>query len=737
MRFLRLAAAVLAASVPAAAAPAPAPGPGIAQARAAVARLPLRFEANLGQWNPAVRYVGHADNYSVILTRGGASLSFGGSQRVDIALEGSNAAAGIVPEGRAPLTTNYFVGARKNWRSDAPNYSRIVYRGAYPGIDAAYYGEGGRLEYDFEIAPNADPSVIRMKFQGAGRLTVTPGGDLVIGAYGREITQKRPVAFQRNSRGERTPVEAEYIALGDGTLGFRLGGYDRRLPLTIDPLLVYSSYWGGLGSDDIKAVKVDAAGRLYAVGSIANSDLTASDDAYLAANAADTDINLVNGGTNDLFVMVLNARPSGAFALVYLSYLGGTGADTATAVDLDSSGNLYIVGDTRSTDFPMVGSSVQSAPSSTTAKNVFVAEFNPAIPGTAALLYSTYLGGTLYGTTAADNTSHGIAVDKDGMIYVIGSTTADDFPVTANAFQAVRWGPRDAFLCKIDPANSSLAYSTYLGGEEPDEGWAIAVAPSGLVYFGISTASTQFPLAAGSYSIAMFGAKDIVVGVMDMTLSGDDSLVYDTYLGGSQLDEVRKITFDQSGRMLITGFTFSPDFPVTGLAVQTQLTGESDAFLTIIDPSKPEHLIVYSTYLGGSAGDVGYDVVADAAGVAYVTGYTYSKNFPTTVDALQRDYRDGAEAFVAKIDPKLPTWSGLLYSTYIGDAGIHVPTSLALGSDGSVYVGGYTTVGMPAVGDAARLFGGGHTDGFVFALSNLAGTPIRSTRQSIPHAPRF
>src|SRR5207249_2480031 len=190
------------------------------------------------------------------------------------------------------------------------------------------------------------------------------------------------------------------------------------------------------------------------------------------------------------------------------------------------------------------------------------------------------------------------------------------------------WGPQDAFLSKIDPNSSALAYSSYLGGELDDEGRSIAVDTNGLVYFAATTDSTEFPMAGRSNRQKLAGGIDIILGVMDMTKSVEPSLVYATYFGGSAVEEVRKIALDSKGRLMLTGYTLSPDFPVTPDAVQSAQAGNGDVFVSVVDLNDVEGFLVYSTYLGGSQGEVAYDLAGDMAGNIYVTGYTLSPDFP-------------------------------------------------------------------------------------------------------------
>jgi len=675
--------------------------------------LPLRFEANLGQWNPAVRYAAHAPQFSLLFTAAGPSLDFGGKRRVDMALDHSNRAPEIEALGRLAGQTNYFVGSRERWRTGVPLYSRVRYRGVYPGIDVDYYGSDGHLEYDFLLEPGADPGLIRLRFQGAQRSIVTPQGDLLVECAGGQLVQKRPFIYQQDPRGGRRQIQGRYVPLPDGAVGLRLDRYDRSRALVIDPLLVYASYFGGTAQDQISSIIEDSQGFLYAVGWTDTSDLAATEDGYSQANAAT--------GAADLFIMVLDTSAAGNFSVQYLSYLGGAGDDTPSDMVMDANGDLFIAGGTTSSNFPMVGTSILTTPPSTTS-NVFAVEFNPFLAGSDSLIYSTYFGGS------GDNSASGIAIDQIGQMYIIGSTTSTDLPVSDGAYAGVLSGTQDAFLCVIDPSSTSPAYSTYLGGSGVDTGESIAVDVNGFLYFAVSTDSTDFPLSIAPYRNTLTGVENIVVGIVDPTQSGPNSLVYDTYFGGSDLDEVRKLAFDAHGRLLLTGFTLSPDFPITQDAVQNKLAGNGDVFVSIVDPLHPGAFLVYSTYLGGSQGDVAYDIAGDTTGSIYIAGYTLSPDFPVTSDAPQPLWGGGTDLFVAKLKPGTPGPAGLQFSTYLGGLGLRTATSLTLGVDGTLYVGGYSYLGLPSAGSSANIYGGGVTDGFILALSQVGGQPLATSR---------
>jgi hypothetical protein len=662
------------------------------QAATILGRLPLRFEQNQGQWTGDVRYAAHAGAYTLQLHPRGSSLTLDG-HTVEMSLLGARRAAKI--EGLEPVATrtDYYMGARDRWRTNVPTFSRVRYNGVYPGVDVVYYGNRSQLEYDFVLGPGADPRSIRMRFRGADSIRIAANGDLVVDG----MVQKRPLIYQD---GPRREIAGEYVLLGRNTVGVKVGDYDRSRPLVIDPVLTYLSYLGGSSTDRINCAKV-VGNRLFIAGQTANADLSATGSAYAATS----------GGFADIFVAVIDITPGAGFPVTYFTYLGGSNNDYPLAMDVDAKGVIYLGGATSSTNFPLGG----AVPQTTGAANSvdgFVLQLYPDVGGTDALLFSTYLGGA-----SGDDQVNGIAIGPDGMAYVIGTTKASDFPVTADAYQGSQWGPSDAFIARLDPVAGKIVYSTYLGGEGNDDGRAILVDPKGLVYFAGSTLSDNFPMAGFQVFGARIGAQDGVAGVMDLTKAADKGLIYSTFFGGTGNDEVRAMSFDANGRIILAGYTLSTDMQVTPDAMQNRNGGNGDAFVAVLDPALPfARGLVYATYFGGSHGEVAYGVAGDKAGNIYLTGYTLSSDLPVAGSVPQADWGAGIDVFVASIKPGVIGRGALNYSTYLGGSGTYVPTALALGADGSVYVTGYGNSGLPMTENANQGPAGGVSDGFIAVL---------------------
>ncbi|HYB91873.1 MAG TPA: SBBP repeat-containing protein [Candidatus Binataceae bacterium] len=409
--------------------------------------------------------------------------------------------------------------------------------------------------------------------------------------------------------------------------------------------LLYSSYLGGsggsYGGDEGYDIAVDSAGNAYVAGQ------TESDN-FPTLNGYQENCPSASGpfGCWAAFVAKLDPSAPGASSLVYSTYLGGGGADSAAAIAVDSSGNVYVTGYAESANFPTLDAYQKTLNGSA---NAFVAELNPSVSGAASLLYSTYLGGSY------QDYGFGIAVDSSGKAYVTGQAGSGDFP-TLHAFQKTLKGTQNAFVAKIDPTKSkaaSLLYSTYLGGSGSDYGDGIAVDSSGNAYVTGSAGSTNFPT-LNAYQSKTGGKTDAFVAKLDPSLSGGASLLYSTYLGGSTQDYGDGIAVDSSGNAYVTGSTQSANFPTLN-AYQSTLKGSRNAFVAELNPSASGAAsLLYSTYLGGSGSDYGYGIAVDSSGNAYVTGVTGSADFPT-LNAYQNTLKGDQNAFIAKLSPASPT----------------------------------------------------------------------------------
>jgi hypothetical protein len=704
---------------------------------AAYGQLPLAFETNEGQSDPRVKFLCRGAGYGLFLTGSDTVLALTRAVPKDKAAVGKGikgtigmstkhtftdvlrfkllgAKARTQVTGLQPLpgNSNYFIGNDpKKWRTNVPQYAKVKSGQVYPGIDMVYYGRQGQLEYDFQIAPGADPKDIQFTVEGARKASLNASGDLVLQTPGGDVIEHAPIIYQEVD-GKRKTIRGSYevrrLARTNSKteetfeVSFRMASYDRGRPVVIDPSLTYSTYFGGSGSDYATGIAVDASGNVYITGR------TSSPDFPITPGAAQASL----GGTNgNVFVTELNLQLSGSASLVYSIYLGGSGGDQGNGIAVDGSCCVYVTGRTNSTNFPVTAGAYEGSLHGMYG-SAFVTKLDPNLSGSASLVYSTYLGGS-----GGGDQGNGIAVDGSGNAYVTGLTDSTNFPVTAGAYKdslGETWMNVNAFVTKLNPnlsGSASLVYSTYLGGSGGgligDQGNGIAVDGSGNAYVTGWTTSWNFPITPGAYQVSLGGTYgNAFVTKLDPNLSGSSSLVYSTYLGGSgnlflEGDQGNGIAVDGSGNAYVTGWTTSWNFPTSPGAYQTfrgKLFG--NAFVAELNPNiSGSGSLVYSTYLGGYgsipfSSDVGNGVAVDGSGNAYITGQTSSPNFPTTADAFHTSPggSGAANAFVTELNPSLSGSAALLYSTYLGGSGSadggDSGNGIALDGSGNVYVVG-------------------------------------------------
>jgi hypothetical protein len=539
----------------------------------------------------------------------------------------------------------------------------------YSGIDLVYYGNQRQLEYDFVVAPGANPHHIAFDVSGATQIHKDAHGDLLFKVGDAEMRWHKPVVYQEKD-GKRLKVAAQYAITNNGRVAFELAKYDSSRTLYIDPL-IYSTYLGGSDGDYGSAIAVDKSGNAYITGSTSSADFPTKNPAQPA---------IAGGG--DVFVTKINAAGT---ALVYSTYLGGSDEDYCNGIAVDSAGNAYVTGVTRSVDFP-TKNPVQSANAGN--EDVFVAKINAA---GSALLYSTYLGGS-----GVDKAT-GVVIDSAGNAYITGYTLSTDFP-TANAIQPTSAGQSDAFVTKINATGSALLYSTYLGGSDSDWGQGIAVDSASNAYVIGSTSSTNFPT-VNPIQPALAGFENAFVAKFN---TAGSALVYSTYYGGPLDDAGNAIAADAAGNAYITGATymypcsfyncFHYDFvnkvnatgsafvykassglsygsgsgivvgPAGSVYVVGQRGGNSDYpnYRTYVEKFSPSGTVIDSlTYLGGNNHGVAegnyvlaQGIAKDSAGYAYIAGWTTATNFPTK-NPLQPANAGGLDAFISKVDVRI------------------------------------------------------------------------------------
>ena len=655
--------------------------------------LPIRFEPS-----GASGFRSQGGHQTIDLTAGGVTI-YGPSGSIRMIFPGSGAVPPMADDSH-PSAANYFLGSNPaSWRTNVSAYYRICYRNLYPGIDLVFYGNAGRIEYDFAVRPGADPSRIRIALEGAGHIALTEQGDLAIAGAGAEIAFLKPSLYQDSTNGRRA-VAGSYRLTG-GNVRFQVGVYDRRLPLVIDPALTYATFFGGASGEIAYAVATDASGNVYIAGS------TSSENLPTTAGAISSQFG---GGAFDSFV----AKFSAAGALVYSTYLGGSADEQAYGLAVDSQGNAYVTGSTNSPNFPVTQGAYSRSLSGS--PNVFVVKLNPA--GT-SLLYSSYFGGS------GSDTGYGIAVDGSGYAFITGSTSSTNFPVSAGAYRTTySGGSSDAFVSALTTSGSSLLYSTYLGGSNQDQTYAIALDANGDAYVAGETLSVDFPNIPGLIQAAENGSYDGFVTALNPT---GTALIYSTLLGGTLDDYACGIAVDSSGNAYATGYTGSANFPHTSGVLQPANAGGYDAFVTKINPSGSA--LVYSTYLGGSGDDYALPIAVDSGGNAYITGDTTSRNFPVTGNAVQPGALSGYAAFVAVLNSG---GSALSYGTYLGGSVSQTGWGIALTpAQGFVAVGYTASADFPVTANAFQGALAGATNAFVATFSSLTLPALTITESPV------
>ncbi len=644
-------------------------------------RLPTLFEPNQGQAVQGVRFISHGPGYILYLTSDAAEFRFQDSV-ARLRWIGANPEPAITGEDRQGALSNYFLGNdRRNWRANVPNDAKVRYTNLYPGIDLVFYGSEGRLEYDWVVTPGADPGAIRLRWEGAGDVQFSKEGDVVLNGGGVRIRQKTPAVYQDFS-GVRRDVTGRYACKGKNEVGIELASYDRSKTLVIDPVLAFSTYFGGTGTagnpgeesfrDSPGGMVVDAAGNVYITGTTNSADFPTRNPLQASWR-----------GFSDAFV----AKFSPAGSLLYSTYLGGSGFDFGLGIAVDATGALYISGRTESQDFPTVNP-FQPAPASNA--DAFVAKLNPS---GSALLYSTYLGGS-DGRTGAGS----VAVDPAGNIFVAGSTSSPNLPAKTGVQLRYGGGNIDVFVAELNASGSTLVYLTYLGGSGADSEVGMTIDAAGNVYVVGNTDSTDFPATPGAFQTASGGSR---IGIpwdafFARIGAGGRTLAYATYLGSSGFDEGNGIALDSAGNVYVMGRVGASDFSVKG----GQCLGGT--FLTKFRAG--DSAVVYSLCPPGIG--MGQSVAVDSAGDLYIAGAANNiggtvLDVVNPVQAIKDGGRctdPGPPCFDASLVKLSGTDGRVLFATFLGGSGNDFATNVAVDGSGNAHVLGRNgSINFPTV----------------------------------------
>ena len=735
-------------------------------------KLPLSFEANVGQTSPDVKFLSRGRGYTLFLTDSQATLKLTSQQTADAEAQTAILSLKLLKarprlEGQELLEgkVNYLIGKdQKKWHSNISTYRKIVYRNAWSGIDMIWHGTQNELEYDFVVSPGADPSKIRFALKGAQNLHIDQGGNLVAKTSAGEFVQKAPTIYQETAEGRRM-IAGNFVLKGTDEIGFEISEYDPVKPLVIDPVLAYSTYFGGAASDEALGVAVDTAGQAYVVGRTF-ADLSFPIDNAVQATAKGTVAfvaKLNATGSNFLYSTFLgndsefNAPETGNCHIGNNVVICGT---EAHAVAVGTGGEAIVTGavinENNDSTFPVTENAFQNkgvgcvggCEHEVRIIDAFVTMLKPDGSG---LIYSTFFGGSAImldpGSIRGADIGKSVAVDSANRIYVAGFTASNDLP-TKNAFQWLNHSSgdgTDAFVAVFDPrqtrGNNTLLYSSYLGGNRDDQGLGIAVDNARNAYVVGSSASDNLKTKSPS-SLAPLqdsfqgGGFDGFVAKIGTTSSGESSLTYLTYFGGDINDRVESIAVDSAQRAYITGASnSSPDrFPLKNAFDSNQTNGE--AFIAKVNADGTA--LFYCSFLGGANGNTSEDgeeglgIAIDTGGNAYVTGRTTANTtFPVGPVAPVFSGANAGTAFIAKIGATVSTTTPakLLYSTTFGGRTARAE-AIALDLKGNVYLAGTSAGDLPTTPGAFQPKPPGQLDGFVAKFSTTFNDTIGVFRPS-------
>jgi hypothetical protein len=640
-----------------------------AAAKQMMAQMPIAFEAL-----PDGRFLAKSMGHSVLLDSQSAVWRMHGGSNIQMEFRNANKSAPRHGVDRLKARVDRYIGNDKSkWRTNIPTFQKVAYDSVYPGVDLVFYGKGGKMEHDFIVAPHADPKQIQLAFAGASKMQLDGQGNLNLesGSSPDHLELTKPIAYQTLANGTRSEVDVKFTASADHSVSFDLGHYDADRPLVIDPVVLYSTYYGGSGEDEFVALAADLnSDSVWIVGSTDSSDIITNGGGLNGTQAT---------AGRDILVAQFVGAGSGQLTIAYSSTMGGTLDDEPTAIGVAPNGFVYIVGSTGSVDFPSVN------PFNSTFQGLsdgFIVGIDPTQLQTpaSAIIYATFLGGT------ATDWITCMTFDQNSILYVGGYTLSLDFPTSAGAILAGNRGGYDPFAAQIDPTagSSGLLYSTTYGGSSTDEGTGIAVDNNGIIYLSGWTDSSDFPVSApitgGNVPFqSNAGQADGFLVAIDPTQSGVAGIVWCTYFGGSDWDQPNAMQFAPNGQLIIAGYTASTDFPMVGNSLQPRNAGGYDMFITAWDfTQKPSQWLVYSTYLGSSDDDVLNGMSIDPQGRINLIGYTSPASyvpgpnavpFPTTANAVQPVSGGLEEAIIARIDLTQPGAQALTFSTFWGGPG--------------------------------------------------------------------
>ncbi len=715
-------------------------GPARTTAIETIAKAPLHFERNGGQLDGAYDFLATGYGYRVAVARHGARIALadrdGAGAEIGLRLVDARAGAAAEPLDTLPGVTSYYRGNdARQWQHALSTHRRVRYADVWKGIDVIYYGNQQRLQYDFLLAPGADVGQVAFEVTGADRLRVDATGNLIMHVGDRTVTQDRPFTYQEID-GTRREIGSRFVTDGT-TVRFAVDPYDHTRPLVIDPVVGYSTWFGGSAEEGILDMAIDGSGNLVVLGFTVDQEFTTT---FPTTNA----LKPTRNSASDAFV----AKFTSAGTIVFSTLLGGNGDELISpyafdgGLALDAGDNIYITGTTRSTDLPLAGTPADSDyndddPGATGTLDGFYIKLTSA----GQLAYGTYLGGRRI------DEPHGIDVDAAGNVYIVGSTDSDTslgptggFTVTGTALDATYNGSGDMFLLRFNAAGA-LTYGTYLGGTSGDANRASNVRASrirpGVVYVVGDSSSAAFPTTASRVeTYDGSGAPDAVLVRLDLGQAGINQLTYGTFLGGTGDEYFTSMALDATDKVYAAGATISSaaTFPVAATVAGSIAPSGTDVLIAKFDTAQTGAAsLVFATRVNGFYTDVATDIALDSLNQPWVgvdSGLfaptpNPAQDFPL-VNTLQTT-RSGNGGHQAVVQLSATGNTLLLSSLVGGNSGRGGPVALAITATDEVFVGatsGGGTTQLALANPLQSTYGGGDADATLQRLGASADMTI-------------
>ncbi len=674
---------------------------------AALAQWPhLGFIPNAGQWDREIQYVFVGRQYAVWVAKeawffvplGDRVGPFPASEqgvRPILRLQLPVVPDTILPSQPGDGVVNFFLGKNpQRWATRLPHYQML--RCIAPGVEYHLLVRDGKVEYRLIVSSPEQLQRLRFTVAPPWQVRREEDGRLTVRYRSQPMFYHTPPRFFQKIHGRRVSVDGHFT-LFSRAFGFAAGHLQPNAAVLVDPM-VYSTFVGADSSDAGKAIVLDASGNAIVTGTTESSGFPTTTGAY----------DRTHNGGSDVFVFKLNAAGS---TLIFATFIGGSEDDEAEAMVRDNSGNLYITGHTESSDFPTTSGAYDRTHNGE--EDAFALKLNSS---GSSLLYATYVGGS------ENDHGTGIAVAANGTAVVCGYTESSDFPTSNNAYDRTHNGDADAFVLRLNGSGSTLLYSTFLGGSEDDEAYDVALRGNGMAIVCGATKSSDFPTTSGAYDQSYNGSKDWFIAALN---GSGTQLEFATFVGGSDSDEAYAIALGPSNSIVIAGATESSDFPTTSGAYDQSFNGDKDAAVVRMNASASQML--WGTFLGGSSEDAAKDCFVTNTAV-YLTGVTYSSNFPVTSNAYDQSHNGEEDVFIAAL---AITGSTLPYATFVGGSSDEEGESIVASGCG-VYVTGYTkSSNFPTTSGAYDQMYNGEQDAFVFKLGIGQTFTITASDQTI------